>query len=79
MTTAAAAITAVAIQPQAFNDVFKVNLPMTLALVLIRMIMTIDGTAATPLITALQYNALIGSMGVKLSAMPAILANTNTP
>ena len=34
------------------------------------MIMTMIGTAATPLMTALQNNALIGSTGVKLSTAP---------
>lgn len=78
MTTAAAAITAVASQPQNFNEVFNVNLPMTFLFVLIIMIITMTGTAATPLSTALQYSALMGSTGVRFNAMPARLAKTST-
>jgi len=79
MTTAAAVITAVASHPQTFNEVLMVNAPMTFGFVLIFMIITIEGTAATPLITALQYNALIGLIRVKFRAIPAILAKTRTP
>ena len=32
------------------------------------------GTATTPLITALQYKARIGSIGVKFMIMPTIVA-----
>jgi hypothetical protein len=38
--------------------------------------MTMTGTATTPLITALQNNALIGSTGERLIAMPASVATT---
>ena len=39
------------------------------------MIMTMIGTAATPLMTALQNSALIGSSGVKLSTAPTKVAS----
>jgi hypothetical protein len=32
---------------------------------------TINGTAHMPLMTALQYRALIGSIGVKMIAIPS--------
>ena len=41
------------------------------------MIMT--GTATTPLITALQNSALIGSMGLKLRAAPTKVATAMAP
>jgi hypothetical protein len=37
------------------------------------------GTAASPLITALQNSALIGSSGVKLSTAPTQVANAIVP
>ena len=66
--TAAAAITAVAAQPTTLRPSESVNRPMTFGRTVSNIIMTITGTATTPLITALQNNALTGSMGVKLSA-----------
>ncbi len=47
---------------------------MTLGRDAISMIMAMMGTAATPLTTALQNNALIGSRGVKLAAAPRTVA-----
>ena len=43
------------------------------------MIMIMIGTAATPLITALQNSALIGSSGVKLSKAPTNVATAMAP
>ena len=40
---------------------------------------TITGTASTPLMTALQYSAEIGLIGVKLSAMPIAADSASTP
>lgn len=37
------------------------------------------GTAANPLITALQNNALIGSSGDQMMLMPSSVANPMTP
>lgn len=51
---------------------------MTLRREPISIITIISGTAVTPLITALQYKALIGSSGVRFSAMPARLATIST-
>ena len=56
-----------------------VKSPMTLRRDPISIIATISGTAVTPLITALQYNALIGSSGVRFNAMPTRLATISTP
>ena len=56
-----------------------VSSPITLWLEPISIITTISGTATTPLITALQYSALIGSSGVRFSAMPSRLAPISTP
>ena len=39
---------------------------------------TITGTASTPLITALQYSAEIGSIGAKFSAMPSAADSAST-
>src|SRR3982074_3406154 len=72
--TAAAAMTSVAIQPTARSGPLMPNFPMTFESPL-RSIMTImTGTATSPLITALQYSALIGLTGEKLSAAPNIVA-----
>jgi hypothetical protein len=56
-----------------------VNSPITSRFLLISITITIIGAAATPLITAVQYSALIGLIGVRLSAMPAMLAKIRTP
>ena len=39
---------------------------------------TITGTASTPLMTALQYSAEIGLIGVKFSAMPIAADSAST-
>ncbi len=63
ITTAAAAITTEASQPNSpnsFSGHGMVNSPMTLRCEPISIIATISGTAATPLTSVLQYSALIG-------------------
>jgi hypothetical protein len=70
MPTAAAAMTAVAIQPSALSHGFRANSPITLRREAMSMIIAIIGTAATPLTTALKISALIGSSGEKLSSAP---------
>ena len=52
---------------------------MTFSRDAISMIITMIGTAATPLITALQNSALMGSSGVKLRAAPTRVASAITP
>ena len=79
MPTAAAAMTAVASQPSALSHGRSVNWPITSGRDAISMIITMIGTAATPLITALQNSALIGSSGVKLSAAPTKVAAAIVP
>ena len=44
-----------------------------------RMMTIINGTATTPLMTALQNSAFIGWIGVYSSATPAIMATAMTP
>ena len=70
MPTAAAVVTAVAIQPSVFSHGLRTNSPMTSRREAMCMIMTIIGTAATPLTTALQNSALTGSSGEKLRSAP---------
>jgi hypothetical protein len=52
------------------------NLPMIFLLDVISIIITMTGTETTPLITALQNSALIGSSGEKVMAMPLNVAMT---
>ena len=49
---------------------------MTFGFDAISVISTMIGTAVTPLMTALQNSALIGSIDVKSSARPTIVAST---
>ena len=65
---------AVASQPSVFSHGDSVNWPITFAREPISMIMIMIGTAATPLTTALQNSALIGSSGLKLSSAPTKVA-----
>ena len=74
MPTAARAIAAVESQPRLASNGLSVNWPITRVREAISMIMTMIGTAATPLITALQNSALIGSSGLKLSSAPINVA-----
>ena len=70
MAKTAAAIISVANQPSTFSLVVMTNGPMISGRTAINIITTMIGTEMTPLMTALQYNALIGSIYVKPSAMP---------
>ena len=54
------------------------NSPMTRLLRAINIMMTMMGTAVTPLITALQYNARIGSKCMNVMATPPTVANAMT-
>src|SRR4051812_16332036 len=76
---AAAAMAAVASQPTAFRPECSLKSPMA-ARWLERCIMSaMTGTATTPLITALQNSALIGSIGLKLSRTPSRVATAMAP
>ena len=66
----ARAITKVASHPPTTIDRGSVKRPITRPLVEISIMTAITGAATTPLSTALQYSALIGSIGEKLSATP---------
>ena len=73
--TTAAAIVHVASQPSILRRRVTTNDPMTTGSSAISIITIMIGTAITPLMTALQNNALIGSIGVKSSATPATVAS----
>jgi hypothetical protein len=66
----AAAINSVAIQPTHISPLVITNCPMMSVRTAIRIIKAMMGTEITPFITALQKSALIGSTGVKPSAIP---------
>ena len=74
MATTAIAITTVLAQPSRVKFLRNVYWPITVSLPPSIIITAMIGTAITPLITALQNNALIGSRCVKFSAVPASVA-----
>jgi hypothetical protein len=76
MPIAAAAMTAVASHPIARLAPVTTNFRMIFGFEVINIIITITGTATTPLIAALQNSALIGLIGDKLIATPANVATT---
>ena len=71
---AAASITKVAIHPINFRMGGSRKSPITARLLESNIMATITGTATTPLITALQNNALTGSIGVKFNTVPMTMA-----
>ena len=73
--TTAAAMVHVASQPSAFSRRVTVNGPITCGSSASSIITIMIGTAITPLITALQNSALIGSIGVKSSTTPPSVAS----
>ena len=73
------AIAAVDNHPSQYNGPFTTNLLITSRRRTIIIKRTITGTASTPLMTALQYNAEIGLIGVKFSAMPIPADSASTP
>jgi hypothetical protein len=75
----APAMTTVAIQPRTTIDRPEVKGPMTDLLDASSMTTTINGTATTPLITALQNSAFIGLMGRYWMANPASTLTAITP
>jgi hypothetical protein len=79
MRTAAAPMTAVAIQPSTMIGRLTVNGPITDLLDASRMMTTISGTATTPLITALQNSARIGLIGRYWIPSPASTPTAITP
>ncbi len=72
--TTTAAMTSVASQPITQSGSGRVNGPITFFCVAITMMITMTGTATTPLMTALQKSALIGSIGEKLMPTPSSVA-----
>jgi len=62
MTVTAAVMTAVTTQPSTFKRVPITNSPITLGFTDMNIIAAMIGADITPLATAAQYNALIGSM-----------------
>ena len=77
--TAAAPITAVAIQPRMTIHRFAVKAPITDLFETSKMITTIRGTATTPLMTALQNKAFIGVIGKYWMPSPASTLTAMTP
>src|SRR5579862_6475450 len=71
---AAAAMTAVAAQPKNCRRGAAMNLPITALLPATIIIAAMIGTAATPLITALQNSALMGSSGDQSMTRPMMVA-----
>src|SRR6202011_3040860 len=70
----AASITAVASQPTNFSRGLDTNFPITLGLPASSIMTMSTGTEMTPLITALQKRALMGSIGLKVRAVPPSVA-----
>jgi hypothetical protein len=68
------AITAAVIQPITLSHAGKVKRAITRGLLANLIITVMIGAAITPLMTALQYNARIGSIGTKLMIMPIAVA-----
>jgi hypothetical protein len=68
-----AAIAKVDTQPSARSQPEIVNLPMIRGCAVISIITVMTGTATTPLITAVQYRALMGSIGLRVMATPSFL------
>ena len=74
MAATATAMTAVATHPRPLVHPVMTKSPMTLGAAASHIMIAMTGTATTPLITALQYRARIGSIGVKFMIMPTIVA-----
>src|SRR6266853_1800687 len=77
--TTASAITPVASQPRFLKRRLTVKRPMISGRTAISIITAMIGTEITPLITALQMSALTGSISVKLSATPIVVAAMRMP
>src|SRR5712691_6614047 len=75
----ASAITPVASQPRFLRRRLTVKRPMISGRTAISIITAMIGTEITPLITALQMSALTGSIAVKLSATPIVVAAMRMP
>src|SRR5882762_126424 len=75
----ASVITPVASQPRFFRRRLTVKRPMISGRAAISIITAMMGTEITPLITALQISALTGSIAVKLSATPIVVAAMRMP
>jgi hypothetical protein len=78
MAATATAMTAVAIQPRALTHPVTTKSAITFGAAASHIMIAMTGTATTPLITALQYKARIGSIGVKFMIMPTIVAMQTT-
>jgi hypothetical protein len=68
------AITAAVIQPVTLSHAGKVKRAITRGLLAKLIITAMMGAAITPLMTALQYSARIGSIGTKLRIVPIAVA-----
>ena len=79
MAVTAAVIAPVESQPIAHSGRGRMKGPITRRCMAISMITTINGTATTPLMTADQNNALIGSRWTKLIRTPINVAAAIAP
>ena len=75
----AAAITPVESHPNNRSGAGVTKVPMIFLFDAISIISTMIGTDVTPLMTALQNSALIGSIEVKSRARPTTVASTMIP
>src|SRR4051794_39018356 len=75
--TTHAAIASVDAHPNHLSQPVIVNLPMTRGFAAISIMTVMTGTATIPLITAVQYSALIGSIGLRLMPTPRTAAAVN--
>ena len=71
------AIAAVEAQPSQRSHPTMMNFFIIFRWAVMIIITLITGTATTPLITALQYSALIGSRGVSVIPIPSAVAAPN--
>ncbi len=72
-------MTAVASQPISLSRVDITKSPMTSCRLASSIIVTMTGTATTPLMTALQNSAFTGSIGEKFSSAPTTVAIAIAP
>ena len=79
MIPTATAMVRVHSQPNVQSGQGRVKRPITLGCMAMIIITTINGTATTPLSTADQNNALIGSIPTKLMPMPTSVATAIAP
>ena len=71
-------MTAVETQPRVFSHPLRVKAPMIRGLDAMSIMITMNGTAATPLNTADQNNAWMGSIAVNVNPSPSKVEAAST-